>query len=122
MRVFVLLLLLAIPVELQAQSNSEQSNGKAYDASRIALYSSTAFDITTTERVLRAGGRELNPIAGQNPYRRNAIVIGSTVAADLLTRWLRKKGSPRLATVLNFTISGLHFGAGIHNARQLRFR
>jgi hypothetical protein len=121
MKVFVLLFLMAIPAALQAQSNSEQSS-KVYTASRVALYSSLALDIATTERVLRNGGRELNPLLGQNPYRRNATAIGLTLAGDLLgTRWLRKNGHPKLATVTNFVLSGLHFGAGIHNARQLRF-
>jgi hypothetical protein len=111
MRGLILFFLLAAPTA-HAQSKA------LYNTSRATLYSGLAVDIATTERVMRLGGLEMNPIAGQNPYRRNGIAIGATVATDLLTRWLRKNGSPKLATAANFIISGLHFGASVHNARQ----
>ena len=108
----VLALILILATAAQAQS--------LHSWSRVTLYSSTALDIATTEKVMRRGGVELNPIAGQNPYRRNAFVIGGTIFTDVATRLLRKSGHRKLATGLNFVISGLHFGAASYNAGQLR--
>lgn len=108
----LLIAILLVPSQLSAQST--------HTVSRITLYSSAALDIATTEKVLRRGGVELNPIAGQNPVRRNAIVIGSTIFTDHATRWLKKRGDSRLAKTLNFLVSGLHVAASIHNARELR--
>ncbi len=120
MKVLTLLLLLTIPAALQAQSNSERPHSKVYTASRITLYSGLAWDLGTTEVILKAGGRELNPVLGQNPYRRIGLAIGSTVAVDFATRWFRKNGHPKAATVINFVFGSVHIGAGIHNVRAIR--
>jgi hypothetical protein len=91
----------------------------AYATSRVALYGGTAWDLGTTEVILKAGGRELNPVLGQNPYRRISVAIGATVATDLATRWFKKNGHPKLAAVINFAFGAAHIGAGIHNVRGI---
>ncbi len=109
----ILIALLLLPATAHAQH--------AYSTSRIALYGGMAWDLGTTEVILKAGGRELNPFLGQSPYRRVGLVIGSTVAADLATRWLRRNGHPKAASVVNFAFGSAHLGAGIHNVRQAQF-
>jgi hypothetical protein len=106
----LLLLLCAIPVYGQS----------AYTTSRITLYSGLGFDLGTTEVILKSGGRELNPVLGQSPYRRVGVAIGSTVVVDVATKWLRKNGHPRAATVINFVFGSVHIGAGVHNIRGIR--
>ncbi len=109
----LLLALLLLPATAQAQH--------AYSTSRITLYGGMAWDLGTTEVILKSGGRELNPVLGQSPYRRVGLVIGTTVAADLATRWFRKNGHPKAAAVINFAFGSVHIGAGIHNVRQAQF-
>jgi hypothetical protein len=93
-----------------------------YEASRIVLYSGLAFDLGTTEQNMRNGFIEGNPILGQNVYRRFAIATGATVGTDFLTKWLYKD-HPRAAKIINFTVGGLHYGAGVYNVRlRIRFK
>jgi len=90
-----------------------------YLASRIALYSGTGFDLTTTEVGIHRGFQEANPILGQNRIQRNGVMIGTVVLTDVMTRRLRPT-HPKLATVLNGVIGGLHFSAGGWNLQQIR--
>jgi hypothetical protein len=63
---------------------------------------------------------ELNPIMGQNPWRRTAVGLGVAGGVDYATGWLKRKGHPRWAVVMNFALAGVHFGAGVHNLREIR--
>lgn len=116
----VCILLWAGQAAAQEPARRSLQEGRLYTESRITLYGAAAFDIVTTEMVMRNGGRELNPIAGQNFARRTGVAVGTAVLADFLTNRLRRTGHPKLATVCNFVVGGIRFGAGTHNLIQSR--
>jgi hypothetical protein len=101
------LLMLACP-KIHGQS--------AYDYSRIAMYSGLAWDLTTTVAIKNP---EANPILGQHPVRQVAVSSGLTVLSDLLMHHLQKQGHKKLATVFDFTVGAMHFGAGVWNLRAI---
>ena len=103
-----LLSLMLICPEIHGQST--------YDYSRITMYSGLVWDLTTTVAI-RAP--EANPILGQHPVRQVAVSTGLTVLSDLLTHYLQKQGHEKLATVFDFTVGSIHFGAGIWNLRTI---
>jgi hypothetical protein len=104
----ILLSLMLICPEIHGQST--------YDYSRITMYSGLAWDLTTTVAIKAP---EANPILGQHPVRQVAISTGLTVVSDLLTHYLQKQGHEKLATVFDFTVGSIHFGAGMWNLRTI---
>jgi hypothetical protein len=127
MRIFLALLLFsAIPAFGQetvidrTYRHDPEYGSKAYTESRFVLYGGLAFDLGTSEVAMRAGAEEMNPILGQNRYRRVGLAVGLTIATDLLTRSLARDGHSKLATTLNFIAGGLHVGAGAWNIKQTR--
>ena len=111
MKFFNVVLLMAIFASLAPAQNA---------ASRAVLYGGVGLDMGTTWQGMRSGNLELNPILGQNPKQHAAIVIGSAIAVDLVTRHLSRTGHGKLAAATNFSIGGLHIVAGIHNLRVAR--
>lgn len=95
------------------------SHDKAYDASRVALYSGAAFDLTTTVAIK---GHEADPVATQAPVAQVAIIGGLVVISDSLTRDLKKRGHTKAATVINFVSGSVHFAAGTWNIKNGPYR
>lgn len=90
-----------------------------YLASRIALYCGTGLDLATTEVGIHRGLKEANPLLGQNRWRRDGMLIGTAIAADLAARRLRVT-HPRLATVMNCVLGGMHFSAAAMNGKRIQ--
>lgn len=108
----ILLVLLTIPAEAQAQ---ELQLLKPHPASQSVLYGGAAFDLGTTWAGIRYGRlKEGNPIAGQGKVQQAGLVIGVAVVTDLITRRIGRT-HPRLATFTNFFAGGLHIAAGAWN-------
>jgi hypothetical protein len=87
-----------------------------YDYSRITMYSGLAWDLTTTVAIKYP---EANPILGQHPVRQVAVSSGLTILSDVLTHHLQKQGHERLATIFDFVVGSIHFGAGLWNIRTI---
>jgi hypothetical protein len=138
----ILMLGMAIPATAQTQPISEEAQlstvGPIYPAmpaitpispapavkpdllyltSRMTLYGSAISDLGTTWHGLNQGRYEANPVLGQSRVRQGALVMGSVVALDFVSRGLFKSGHPKLAAVVNFIVSGAHGYATVRNAR-----
>ena len=111
-------LLTATPGKAQGRESIETQYTRPnalFRASQVAVYGSAAADLATTWRGLGPYRREVNPILGQSRVRQGSIVLGTSVALNLLTGKLYKSGHPKVATVLNFIIAGGHSYAAVKN-------
>lgn len=91
---------------------------RAYNASRLALYSGAAFDTVTT---VVLPGRESNPILGQDHARLAVAEVGLTAVSTWATRSLDKSGHRKAATVMNFVTGSFHFAAGSWNIHAKQY-
>jgi hypothetical protein len=87
-----------------------------YDYSRITMYSGLAWDLTTTVAIKYP---EANPILGQHPVRQVVVSSGLTILSDVLTHHLQKQGHQKLATIFDFVVGSIHFGAGLWNVTSI---
>lgn len=85
--------------------------------SRAFLFTGTALDLGTTYGGRFNGMREASPLLGSNPVRQGAIVIGSVVVLDRVTRHVANAGHPKLANFANYTVGAIHFACGGLNLR-----
>lgn len=113
MKLLQIVVLMLLSTNLQAQS---------YDISRVVLWGGAGLDHASTEILMHRypASRELNPLAGQNIYRRTAVGIGAAAGTDLATSWLQRNGHPKWAKFLNIVMGGFRASAGVHNLLQLR--
>lgn len=88
--------------------------------SQTFLFAGTAMDIGSTIVPHASGIREGNPLLGSSRIRQSAIMTGSVIGVNHLTKKIASSGHPRLATFLNFAIGGVHFAAAGSNIRLVR--
>jgi hypothetical protein len=87
---------------------------------RALLYLSAGLDLGTTWKGMSMGQKEASPILGQSPYRQAAIVFGSVIGVDAVTRYALNHGALALSIVGLCAVAGAHLFASVLNLRRLR--
>lgn len=86
---------------------------------RAVLYGGAAFDLGTTLEGLTLGRTESNPfLKSSSKVEMSVLVMGSVVAADFATRYLKSHGHEKIGQILNYYVGGLHLTAGFLNLRK----
>ena len=115
-QILIIALILLSTVQLQAQAFKYHMT---YRVSQDALYGGALFDLGSTLEGESFGLKEANPVLKvTNRATTSAVVIGTTVAVDLATRYLARHGHPTAATRINFAFGGAHGLAGIYNVTR----
>lgn len=108
-------LLIALLLTLSGCGGVPYSSG---DTAALVLYVGGAYaDFRTTEMVLNEGGRESNPLIGENPSDGEIALLqlgGLGIAYTLGEIW------PEHRKEIYIIGSFLHFGAAIHNYSEYR--
>lgn len=88
---------------------------RLWKASLVAVAGASVADVASS-----VGGYESNMIARSGDGRfavRRGIVIKASIFGANLAMQTKAKRYRKLATVINFAVSGLYVGAAVHNAR-----
>lgn len=89
----------------------------------ITLTTVQGLDVATTYRARSSGnGREANPLMDVSTGGQVAIKAGVTLGAILGARLVEKRGHPRVAKVMLYSMSAVVAGVAVHNESIARRR
>ena len=90
---------------------------KEYIAAQVALVAAATTDVYSTVRPDMNKFKELNPVIGRQKWRQVAVVGGLTAFTLWGCRKIKRDGHPRIAKILLWATTAIHFAAAAHNFR-----
>lgn len=94
---------------------------RGFTSERVAMYSTAALDVVSTELALSRGGKEGNPVLGERPNLSALVAVkaGSIAVTELAAHYLRKQGHLGRARFLYWVSAVLWGTAGVLNLRYV---
>ncbi len=111
--------IIRLAIEQPCPKVAAPTAGKEFWALVITDKALKVWDIELTQRLLKQGYTEMNPLLPKRPTRARMYVqfMGLSVGADYLAYRLRRAGHPRWAQVIQYGSIGVSILAIQHNYR-----